>query len=349
MSNISTNNQHRHLCNHYHTQPQQFNYISQRQQSQQQQQQWQWYASEIRPKIVQVTEHSVSSALAEDGYYIGSTIGQGSYSKVKMALKLQPDRTMKRVACKLIDKRRASNGSYIRKFLPRELEVLRIVRHPNIVNTHKIFITPSSVYVFMDYCEKGDLLNYIQKTRGLPQWQAHSFFKQLCGAVDYLHRNDISHRDIKCENVLLESLRHIKLTDFGFTRFCVDERSRQVLSQTYCGSSSYAAPEVLQGIPYNPKLYDVWALGVVLYIMLGNVMPYPHSDRSKIVANQLAKKLYQPRKLIPREALKLIGNILEPDVKKRAVLGQIMNHTWYKQNPLHITKEEFNNVKQHNV
>ncbi|XP_050432627.1 testis-specific serine/threonine-protein kinase 1-like [Adelges cooleyi] len=320
--------------------PQRHNHQQQHQPKQQQQ--WQWFASESRPRVVHVPEDGVNAALTDDGYYVGTTIGQGSYSKVKMALKSQPDGSMVRVACKMIDKKRASNGSYIRKFLPRELEVLRIVRHPNIVNTHKIFITPSSVYMFMDYCEKGDLLDYLHQIKCIPNWQAHTFFKQLCGAVDYLHRNDISHRDIKCENVLLESLRHVKLADFGFTRFCVDERSRQVLSQTYCGSSCYAAPEVLQGIPYNPKSHDVWALGVVLYMILGNVMPYPHSERNQMVANQLSKKLAKPRKLVPREALKLIGNILEPDINKRATLGQIMNHAWYKQSPHTMTKEEPN-------
>lgn len=70
--------------------------------------------------------------------------------------------------------------------------------------------------------------------------------RQICDAVDYLHRNEISHRDIKCENILLESMRRVKLADFGFARLCTDDRGRRLMSQTYCGSSSYAAPEVLQ-------------------------------------------------------------------------------------------------------
>ncbi|CAI6373436.1 unnamed protein product [Macrosiphum euphorbiae] len=300
--------------------------------------------SKHRPRIMHLdSEDALSAALAADGYRLGSTVGHGSYSKVRLAFRTVPvtasasASSMARVACKVINKRRdPGTSSYVRKFLPRELEVLRTVRHPNVVRTHRIYVTPYTVHVFMDYCENGDLLSHLQHVKSIPQWQAHTFFRQICEAVDYLHRKNISHRDIKCENVLLESMRTVKLTDFGFARFCADERGRRLMSQTYCGSSSYAAPEVLQGIPYDPISYDMWALGVVLYVMLSDAMPFPHSNRQQIVANQIAKKFSRPKKPVAREALKLISIILEPDVNKRATMNQVKHHPWVKQqNPYH--------------
>lgn len=133
-----------------------------------------------KPKVVQLQDaDELTAVLAADGYRLGSTVGHGSYSKVRMALKSLPDdrNTMIRVACKVIDKRREAGGSYVRKFLPRELDILCVVRHPNVVRTHRIYVTPSTVHVFMDYCENGDLLSHLQHAKSIPVWQAHTFFK----------------------------------------------------------------------------------------------------------------------------------------------------------------------------
>lgn len=131
------------------------------------------------PIVVELSDDdALTAALVADGYQLGSTIGHGSYSKVRAAMCTRPDRgEVGQVACKVINKMREANSSYVHKFLPRELQVLCSIRHPNVVRTHRIYVTPSTVHVFMDYCEYGDLLNHLQNSRGIPLWQAHAFFK----------------------------------------------------------------------------------------------------------------------------------------------------------------------------
>lgn len=133
--------------------------------------------SSNRPTIVELSDEALPAALTADGYWIGPTVGHGSYSKVRVAVCSLPGRTAVRVACKVINKVHETSSSYVRKFLPRELEVLCAVRHPNLVRTHRIYATPSAVHVFMDYCENGDLLDYLRFAKGIPPWQAHTFFK----------------------------------------------------------------------------------------------------------------------------------------------------------------------------
>lgn len=147
--------------------------------------------SKHRPRIVHLdSEDALSAALVADGYRLGSTVGHGSYSKVRIAFRTvaaaaavsssPSSSSTVRVACKVINKRRdPGTSSYVRKFLPRELEVLRTVRHPNVVRTHRIYVTPYTVHVFMDYCENGDLLSHLQHVKSIPNWQAHTFFRSV--------------------------------------------------------------------------------------------------------------------------------------------------------------------------
>lgn len=147
----------------------------------------------------------------------------------------------------------------------------------------------------MDYCSMGDLLERIRINGALSEKRSKLYFHQLCLAINYLHSMNISHRDIKCENVLIHSNSCVKLTDFGFSRR-LDKLKKPNSCKTFCGSTAYAAPEILKGIPYDPKLYDMWSLGCVLYIMLCGCMPYDDDNILLTIKKQESHIIYFPDK-----------------------------------------------------
>ncbi|XP_069698893.1 testis-specific serine/threonine-protein kinase 6-like [Periplaneta americana] len=283
-------------------------------------------------KLQGVFGDQVLNVLKRRGYKMGKTIGEGSYCKVKVAYKDHENGHLK-IACKTINKRRASK-EFVNKFLPREISIIKTVRHPHIVTILDILDTDDQVFIFMDICEEGDLLDYIRNRGPLPESKARRLFKQLVSAIDYLHSLDISHRDLKCENILLATEDYAKIADFGFSRWCRAEDGRRILSETFCGSAAYAAPEILQGIPYNPKMYDVWSLGCILFIMLTATMPFDDSNIKQMLERQTSKKLTFPCQAdssISLPAKKLVMHLLEPDVTKRSTIGQVKRNAWLRE------------------
>ncbi|XP_075744397.1 testis-specific serine/threonine-protein kinase 3-like [Rhipicephalus microplus] len=254
--------------------------------------------------------------LAAHGYTVGKTLGAGSYSTVKLVSKDGAS-----YACKIISKIKSS-VIYRVKFLPRELKILGSTRHPHITQIYTIIEEPTKVFVIMEMACGGDLLEKILKVKRLDEKTTHQFFMQLASALAYLHKVDVAHRDLKCENVLLTTVDVVKLTDFSFARYCTDEHTKhKELSETFCGSEAYAAPEILQGICYLPKLADVWSLGVILYVMVTGLLPYE--------SNGLLRQVLP----LSQELKNLIRGMLEPVVTLRASMGRVIRHPWIKRYP----------------
>lgn len=224
-------------------------------------------------------------ALAERGFHLGRKIGSGSYASVYFAECREPRRRV-RLACKVFDHGKVPK-EYREKFFPRELDILMKVTHPNLISLHSILQRSTKVFIFMRYAEGGDLLEYVQRSGPIEESQTRRWFGQLVQALQYLHSLDIAHRDLKCENILLSRHNNIKVADFGFARQCVDVNGRRELSRTFCGSAAYAAPEIVSAVAYNPKLADIWSLGVVLYIMLNATMPFDDSNLPQLLRNQV--------------------------------------------------------------
>ncbi|KAL9706343.1 hypothetical protein quinque_009861 [Culex quinquefasciatus] len=275
---------------------------------------------------------SVLRALSLHGYQMGPKIGKGSFSCVRLAKWVSKNKNVRTLACKVIDVRKGTE-EFIKKFFPRELSVLMKIRHPNIVKVHSILKRERMVFIFMDYAEGGDLLKFINQNGSVPEGQAKQWFAQLVSALRYLHSNDIAHRDLKCENILLSKANAIQLADFGFARICGEETG--LFSETYCGSAAYAAPEVILGKPYNPMIADIWSLGIILFIMLNAVMPFDDRNLKKLVEDHRTRNFAfeeQAGKLLSMEAQRTVYELLNPEPERRISLDQLVELRWIDAN-----------------
>ena len=142
------------------------------------------------------------------GYQVGKTLGHGSYATVKEAFSTRHNCT---VAIKIISKRRAPKD-YLEKFLPREIEVVKLIKHPSLIVFLQSIETNNRVYLIMEHASKGDLLDVVRAKKTIPEPQAGIWFGQMIEGIDYCHNKGVVHRDLKCENVLLDENYNLKIT-----------------------------------------------------------------------------------------------------------------------------------------
>ena len=201
------------------------------------------------------------AVLAKKGFVVRDTLGAGTYSKVRWAYNL--NHYTDKVAVKIIDRSKAPQD-YQTRFLPRELRIWPKLHHRHLIHMYEYFEDSKRVYIIQEYAPGGDALKYIQSHGAVSEAWAKIWIRQIADAVKYLHQQDICHRDLKLENLLLDVYMNIKICDFGFVR----DQCKHDMSKTYCGSKSYASPEILMGTPYEARKADIWAMGVILYIFV---------------------------------------------------------------------------------
>uniref|UniRef100_A0A182MCU2 Protein kinase domain-containing protein n=1 Tax=Anopheles culicifacies TaxID=139723 RepID=A0A182MCU2_9DIPT len=271
-----------------------------------------------------------STSLMNNGNASGG--GGSSDSPISVHLAEYHNRTNncnETVACKLIDTKKCSE-KFRKRFLPRELTILLHVRHPYIVRIHAIIKCRSKICIFMRYAEMGDMLSFVIEHGPLGEPQTRIWCRQLALAVQYLHESGIAHRDLKCENILLSANLNVKLSDFGFARYVAEKNRQPQLSTTFCGSFDYSAPELLKGKPYNPKASDLWALGVVLYMLLNKSIPFKGKTR-QVYEQQMArawKFRTRVNDALSPEVKTLVRSLLEPNPLIRWTIEEVLKQEY---------------------
>ncbi|KAF8737333.1 hypothetical protein AX14_013019 [Amanita brunnescens Koide BX004] len=254
-------------------------------------------------------------------YTLGKVIGEGAYGKVRLGTHRL---TSSRVALKQIPKSMSSS------VLTREIHHHRQLHHPHVTQMYEVIATESSIWIVTELCCGGELFDYLVEKGRLAEDEAKIIFGQLCLAVAYLHDKGIVHRDLKLENVLLDERCRVKLGDFGFTR----EYERGALMETFCGTTGYAAPEMLERKKYMGPEVDVWSLGVILYCLLTGTLPFDDDDEEEMRAKVIQGE-YDDPEWLSLESRDLIRNILEKDASKRFTIPQILAHPWFSTETFH--------------
>uniref|UniRef100_A0A2A4K5G8 MAP/microtubule affinity-regulating kinase 3 n=1 Tax=Heliothis virescens TaxID=7102 RepID=A0A2A4K5G8_HELVI len=275
-------------------------------------------------------------------YKLLKTIGKGNFAKVKLAKHVP---TGKEVAIKIIDKTQLNPGSLQKLF--REVRIMKMLDHPNIVKLFQVIETEKTLYLVMEYASGGEVFDYLVLHGRMKEKEARAKFRQIVSAVQYCHQKRIIHRDLKAENLLLDGEMNIKIADFGFS----NEFTPGAKLDTFCGSPPYAAPELFQGKKYDGPEVDVWSLGVILYTLVSGSLPFDGSTLRELRERVLRGK-YRIPFYMSTDCENLLKKFLVLNPAKRASLESIMRDKWmntgYEDDELRPYVEPQQDFKDHN-
>ncbi|PRQ29177.1 putative protein kinase CAMK-CAMKL-CHK1 family [Rosa chinensis] len=262
-------------------------------------------------------------------YELGRLLGKGTFAKVYHARNMK---TGQSVAIKIIDKEKVQQVGLIDQ-IKREISVMRLVRHPNVVQLYEVMASKTKIYFAMEYVRGGELFNKVARGK-LKEDMARKYFQQLIGAVDYCHSRGVYHRDIKPENLLVDEHGNLKVSDFGLSALW-ESRGQDGLLHTTCGTPAYVAPEVINKKGYDGAKADIWSCGVVLYVLLAGFLPF-HDTNLMEMYRKISRGDFKSPQWFPPEVRKLLARILDPNATTRISVDKIMENSWFKKGFKHI-------------
>jgi serine/threonine protein kinase len=226
--------------------------------------------------------------------------------------------------------RLADVTEHVQLSVEREIVVMKLINHPNIMKLYDVWETSTDLYLILEYVQGGELFDYLCMNGRLPTDEAVSYFQQIISAVDYCHRFNIAHRDLKPENILLDEQSNIKIADFGMAAWQNDPEDANL--RTSCGSPHYAAPEIISGQAYNGASADIWSCGIILHALLVGKLPFDDDDCPALLQKITRAKFTMPTDIEP-EAQDLLRRMLEKDVKRRITMVDIIRHPFFVSRP----------------
>ncbi|CAD8077010.1 unnamed protein product [Paramecium primaurelia] len=256
-------------------------------------------------------------------YDIMNTLGTGSFGRVRLAKQKSNN---KYVALKMLKKIEILRLKQVDHIIS-EFNILKQIKHPFLIEMSGYTQDERYLYFVLEYIQGGELFTYLRNAGTVQNEEAQFYSAQVVLMFEYLHTKNIVYRDLKPENLLVQSDGYLKLTDFGFAKVVEDR------TYTLCGTPEYLAPEILLNKGHS-KPVDWWCLGIFIYEMLAGIDPFNDEDPMAIYQKILKGKVKFPRNF-DNEAKSLVKHLLEQDVTKR--FGNLKNgaddiksHKWYE-------------------
>ena len=262
-----------------------------------------------------------------DFYKFGRKIGQGAFGKVNIGLHILTGRV---VAIKSFKKQNCTEKNMER--IINERDIMKELNNKNIIKILDYFEDENYIFIVMEYINGGNLYSFIKKRMKLKEKMAKYIFKQIISAINYIHKHNIVHKDIKLENILLDINHGIKICDFGIAK---KVNSPDQLFYGISGTPLYMAPEIFYKSNFGYKGFpvDAWASGIALYIMLSGELPFK-ADKSVKKDSELEYAIINttPKEIenISKEAKDLIKGLLCKNPNKRLTCEEVLNHPWLK-------------------
>uniref|UniRef100_A0A671TEB8 calcium/calmodulin-dependent protein kinase n=1 Tax=Sinocyclocheilus anshuiensis TaxID=1608454 RepID=A0A671TEB8_9TELE len=267
----------------------------------------------------------VTSTRFTDEYQLYEELGKGAFSVVRRCVKKS---TSQEYAAKIINTKKLSARDHQK--LEREARICRLLKHSNIVRLHDSIAEEGFHYLVFDLVTGGELFEDIVAREYYSEADASHCINQILESVSHIHQHDIVHRDLKPENLLLASKMKgaaVKLADFGLA---IEVQGDQQAWFGFAGTPGYLSPEVLRKDPYG-KPVDIWACGVILYILLVGYPPFWDEDQHKLYQQIKAGAYDFPSPewdTVTAEAKNLINQMLTINPAKRITADQALKHPW---------------------